>query len=586
MPITRIYRYGLLEPFLGAELVAEQMSLAHRYQNSLIELERGRRERVRAIMLGAPSLEEAQAIVDRAVKDLLDARQKIKDVRKAAQRRAETEADRASVSEIVVRLREARRVLKETRAAVRADSAIALSIAGVNDEIAEEQKRRRAACGVYWGSYLLVEQAMDAARKAIVDPRFRRWDGSGRIAVQLQGGLSWADACAGDTRLRVDLAPRAVGKGKPRPTVSLRVGSNGRDPVWASWPIILHRPVPEDATIMWAAVHRTILGGKARWHLLLTLRLPDDFVVEKGGKGTVAVDLGWRQRENGLRVGYMRDDAGDAGEILLEPAIVDGFKKVDDLRSIRDKRIDVMRPRLAEWLRERELPDWLAAERATMHLWKSAARFSRLAEIWRGKRWDGDVEGFDLLWAWRAKDRHLWLWEANLRDKVLARRLDRYRVLGAELARKYHTLVLEDFDLRNLQRHAKPESETVEIGPVRGRQRIAAPSLLRQKLVDAFVARGGRVVEVPSANTTRSCHACGLVEAWDPVTNLMHACTGCGALWDQDDNACRNLLLRERLGADEASEAARPTETEPKTSKWGRLGRHKKRPLASGNANE
>jgi len=63
----------------------------------------------------------------------------------------------------------------------------------------------RAASGLSgsWGSYLLVEAAVDSAKQHPEEPRFRRWDGTGRVGVQLQGGLSVDDVLAGiDTRLR------------------------------------------------------------------------------------------------------------------------------------------------------------------------------------------------------------------------------------------------------------------------------------------------------------------------------------------------------------------------------------------------
>lgn len=47
----RNFVYGLLPLDVGADLVADQMRLAHRYRNLLVEIERERRTRVRDAIL-------------------------------------------------------------------------------------------------------------------------------------------------------------------------------------------------------------------------------------------------------------------------------------------------------------------------------------------------------------------------------------------------------------------------------------------------------------------------------------------------------------------------------------------------------
>src|SRR5262245_814029 len=44
MKLSQVYKYGLLAPTLGTEQVNEQIKLAHRYQNKLIEIERAFRD--------------------------------------------------------------------------------------------------------------------------------------------------------------------------------------------------------------------------------------------------------------------------------------------------------------------------------------------------------------------------------------------------------------------------------------------------------------------------------------------------------------------------------------------------------------
>jgi hypothetical protein len=44
-----VYRYGLLSPTCNAERVRDTMRIAHRYRNTLTEIERGLRAAVRAV---------------------------------------------------------------------------------------------------------------------------------------------------------------------------------------------------------------------------------------------------------------------------------------------------------------------------------------------------------------------------------------------------------------------------------------------------------------------------------------------------------------------------------------------------------
>src|SRR5205807_6540186 len=106
--------------------------------------------------------------------------------------------------------------------------------------------------------------------------RFHRWDGRGRLAVQLQGGLPVADAFGSDSRLRIAPVPAgAWERGAPpsarRTTVQLRIGSEGREPVWATVPVVLHRPLPPAAQIKWVFLLRERIGTSEDWHVPFVL---------------------------------------------------------------------------------------------------------------------------------------------------------------------------------------------------------------------------------------------------------------------------------------------------------------------------
>src|SRR5690606_22488963 len=100
---------------------------------------------------------------------------------------------------------------------------------------------------------------MDKARKNAMPPRFRRWDGSGKLAVQLQNGLPVEDAFGDDTRLQIDPVDpvawnspsRSERIHKNRTKVRIRIGSENRKPIWAELDIAMHRPLPKGGKIKW-----------------------------------------------------------------------------------------------------------------------------------------------------------------------------------------------------------------------------------------------------------------------------------------------------------------------------------------------
>lgn len=580
-PVTRTYKYGLRPPHINAALVSTQISAAHRYYNKLIELERERRDRdAEATRSYAPTIEMLEAWVA-AVEERLEAA--VKDIRRTRARtrsRSDTSEQRQCATEARIQLREVRRLLRDERRALRDDVELKARTDEIKEEFEEYVRVARNSSTVFWGTYLVIEAAVDLAKKSPTPPAFRRWSGQGLVGMQLQkGGLDAREVQSGlDRRLQLISAPPPGANyppGAPRPDprskrskkrqhkiLRLRVGSVGRDPIWAEWRAILHRPIPPTATIVWAKVVRERLAGKDRWSLHLTVKLPAPR--PQVTDGVVAVDLGWRRHNGTLRVGYLVDHKGAEHDFKLDVNVLAELAKVDDLRSIRDKNFDAIRDWLVAWRAatpaQGEIPatsredaptcaapasrTWWDDALQYLAQWKAPRRLAGLVARWRNERWPGDDEAFAQVDAWAQQDTHLWLWETNLRDQVLRRRREQYRVLGAKLARHYSTLVLEDFDLRVMQRHQLAEVKEGEIQPARSQQRLAAPSELRSCLVNAFASAGGLVVYVNPAYTTRICHACGSVEKWDAAAYLNHVCSMCGEGWDQDYNAAQNLLTR------------------------------------------
>jgi len=553
---TRIFSYGCLAPLKGQDLLEEQLRRAHTYKNTLIGIERRRRESVQEAIRSVGDVGPLATRVDELETALSEARTAIRAKRAREGRRADTAAESERARAIVGALRTARTALREAKQRVKGDQALRARIWDIEGRFLAEVREARASCGVYWGTYLQVEAAVGRARKALGPPRFLRYDGTGKIAVRIRQGMT-VDELFGcqDTRIRIRPIPadtysrrRHHRRLASRTVVSIRAGTEegSRLPLWIEFPVILHRPLPTDARIKWAWVLRRKIGLRYEYRLQFVLESESFRTPETpAGKGTVALDLGWRNKpDGGIRVAYWLDDTGASGEVLVPARTQLGLQKPDDLRAIRDKAFDAIRLELRRWLKSRsDLPGWLRERIKGLEQWRSQARLAALLREWRSARVDGDASVFSSAEDWAKQDRHLLAWEAHQRDRRLGHRKEEYRRFAVSLANRYATIVLEKFDLRPTREAKPPEEGTPADGRVQRRTaRIAAPGELRAAIKAAAEKHGARIVEIDAPYTTQTCSYCGCLDQWNATSTVMHSCAHCGATWDQDDNACRNLL--------------------------------------------
>ena len=593
----RVYEYGLLPPTLNASLVLEQMKLAHHYRNKLVEIERQRREAVRAIMASHPDVAPLEAELAAAIQHWEAAKQAILAIRSKAKRRAETAEMRAAARELGAKIKDLRSQIRDRRQAVVEASRPQLDATA---EVAKDEHRKaRATCGVYWGTYLLQEAAIDQARKEVSAPKFFSWREEGAVSVQLQKGLDLPDLWGTDTQLQVKPVDPgahdpAVRRGQrrrlSRTVLRLRVGSDSRKPIWAEFPMIYHRPLPEGAVIKVATVHRR-RRNCTQWSWVVQMTV--DVTACKPARvapatGVVALNLGYRKRDGGaIRAGYVVGNDGHEEEILAAKSdlvrpgtltaeqqarargwVTNGLAKADSIRGFRDRDMLEMKAKLPAVWPAGDLPEWFAEVTKTIQAWKSPDRFRRLSFRLDQLRASGDeahliplIPLTDLLSAWRARDEHLEMYEAGLRRSAIKDRREAFRIVAARLAQRYATLVVDTTDLRRLNRAEDTTADRVT-SHVNARHQsfMAAPGELRETLINAFGP--DRVVKVSRVKVTVRCHHCGHMDAtWDRERDdgeISHACPGCGVTWDQDANACRNLLKEHQAGNEIAAAAATP----------------------------
>jgi hypothetical protein len=515
---TKIYTYGCLPPIEGADKLDEQLWLAHRYRNKLVEIERRRRERIAQVQREHDVLGDILEVAHSIETAVAEARRKIRLLRSGKANTVEIAAQRELVEALFGDLAVVRFFLARARAQAKTDETLKAAYTAVEQAARDEIKSLRASDEApYWGTYLVVEKAAEMWRKSADPPRFFRYTGEGRVVVQIQSGMTKAEVESGeDTRLRIGAGtPRVSKSGRVqtavRPefrTVRIRVGSDGRAPVWAALPFVMHRSPPDDASIKWAWVIRKRIGMRYKYELQLTVEAESFAPRCSTSTRRIAIDIGARELSTGeTRAAMWLDDNGDSGEMKssltrLSSSTSHGagrrrpmpnnLDKVEDLRGIRDRHLDTVKIAIAGY-RKRVNLDWLQKHSEYVTLWRSPARVAILYRKWQ--RHDGDSEIYDTIDAYLRQDRHLLDWESRERSRTLNRRREQYRTFAVRIAETYGEIVLARRDYRRAE--WAPEDAQRGRG-TRSRQilRGAAPGELCEEIKLAAKSWGVRVTEI------------------------------------------------------------------------------------------
>jgi hypothetical protein len=585
---SRIYSYKVKTILNGEDRVLAQIRLAHQYKNKLIELERSRREAVEAaVNAHNPEIPVVRAELAGIEEHLTAIHAAIKARSQAERVRATpTPAERTELAHVRRLRREQAAQLKALRKAAFADPVLQAALGPIEGDHLAACKAARAASQLYWGTYAIVEQALGNVRTG-APPAFRSWDGSGAVAVQLQGGLAWPAALlAADTRLQIALQPltarptmnqrsepisqpdpdnpQSRAHRRPRARVRFRIGTepDGRTPLWAELLVHLHRMPPADSVVKWAKLYRTLVGRRVVWKVQFVLARDSWARDDLAETGTVGLDINWRALPEGLRVAYAVGDDGSERTLILPRAWLSAWSKVESLQAIRDRNFNAIRETLNSWIHDQKkrprpgrgpvpIPEWFTERTQTLGQWRSSDRLGALTWHWRDQRFAGDGIIFEQMEAWRQQDRHLHDWQDSQAKKAVRRRDDHlYRKFVLGLARDFHTVKIEAINWKAIA--ALPEPDETDCELARIYRRIAAPGRLAQLVKEVAAV----TVRVPAANTTKRCHVCGVVGKFDGV-DLFHTCTACGARWDIDRNAAINILASaEPRGGEEGEPGA------------------------------
>lgn len=540
--------YGAKSPDIEGA-VNKAIYAAHQYRNRICELELAKRERHEALLRRlAPEYVAACQAIESAEAELGEAREAIQRER-TRQRTKKPQGvqhwvDAAAIAK--AKLKELRAECKAAKQAAYEDSAVTAAMRENSDQYKAERAEAKAASGLYWGTEAIVSQSC-ASFSSGAPPRFKRFEHEGQLAVQLQGGLDCQEATSRGTLLQLivpdDLAGMLAERGTAprslcRTECLFRIASDETGkPIFARVPIVFHRPLP-NGKIKWAYLERRMIANRPKWSIRLTIDVQE--TRQPANDRLVAVHVGWRSEQQGLRVASWIGDDGRAGYLRLSHGHCDDYLHLDEVRSARDSAFNEHRDLLKDWISENAnwLPDWMCETKSTMHAWKSPKRLAALVLRWRDERVYGDGDMFVTMNEWRKRDKHQWQHERRLWARIVRRRTDLYRNFAKSLSDRYGIVAIAQIDAKELVEHSTPEELERDNSLATRRAKWAAVSDLLRIIRERFPLR---CIETVAAGISQQCANCG---EKNKVKHRKVQCCGCGKTYDIDENGMANTLAR------------------------------------------
>ena len=327
--------------------------------------------------------------------------------------------------------------------------------------------------------------------------------------------------------------------------------------------VYLHRPLPagsfvKNATLFGRQLHgpgyrrRGTVGeatpARWEWALLLSVEVPPaDSINTTRPVRVGALDVGYRLvGKRQLRLGVLGDRDGHIEELRLPEKILQAFRHKQALQAQKDTLLEQTK----EQLRHLTWPDPLPPQAAAIREQLTSVRFTGLSTLLRlleTHHLAGPV--LDLLQSWADQTTRLVRERRGLEERYLRHREWYYRNLALRICQQYSTLIVEVLDLKRIASNDNPRDPMLD--QAAKYRRLVAPSSFLSCIEHAATKTGTRIVRVPAAYSTRTCSVCQAVLR-ETGPDLILQCPN-GHLWDQDENAVRNLL---RLGQEQLAHAS------------------------------
>lgn len=513
----------------------EILRLANRYKNGLIELERERRAKVDGALIYLVRSSEKLTEQFGEMFEIYEELDKVEEDYKVLREYAAQEKIQLQSSKLTNETKGRFKELKKRRGRLydklglirrklfKLDEWKPLGDSIEAERVAEGKALRALFSKehkLHWGTRGAVEAAR-AKDNHGAPPRFVRFEGNGCITVQ-------DNSCGGFLRDAVEGAKGVLAKqfqvsdetcpvsGGKFNLARIRVGSDGRKPIWLPFRVQLHKrsdgfAVPQDALVKSARLVARRVGANTVWKFQLVLQR-DSWEPESRPSEAVAIMPGWSkiQEPGGIRVGTYWGTDGERGIIELPGEQVHRYRKTVELQAVRDSNFNEIKRALKELTSK--APEWfLGTEEGQegmryVRTWGSQARLAAVVVRWRDNRWEGDDIAFTTAEAWRKQDKHLWEWESHQRRKVLKFRKALYRRVASKLSKRYGTVILPDINWSELNR----KKDEVEDDGVKERKEVKELRKLAcvSSLIEC-VSHTMKAVKVDHYHISTYCGNCG-----------------------------------------------------------------------------
>lgn len=547
----RVFQFGLADPTDWDGDCDQEIFRMNRLWNSLVEIEhKYQREYNELLSLSENAKQPFHDLESLHTKNKQNRIRLSTLVRKSAAELDIYEA-RTAINEMNKRIAEKSKEIKAIRKLYHQENSDLFRKLEISRRNAVKQARQSS--DLWWGNYNAIVRQYEQGRKAAISDgshlRFKRYDKSGRITNQIQGGMTTTSLFNGKST-QVQVAPisdeawiTTVGSRKKdlqrtilTATIFVRDGQRRT----ASWPMLMHRPIPIDFIVKEVVITRRRVGLTWRWGANFVCVQALSIPFTSRSKGVAAVDLGWRRSSEGLRVAtVMRSDSETARYLFLDSTLLSKIEYSERLRAERD----LMRFELVRAISEAR---WEHAP-AGLKCLIPASGLTGMTDISLHElaaRWalhsDWEKNYVPVVERWRVRNKRVYLEETNVREKLANRRKDLYRKFAKEIVDNSGLVLVNRLTLRGRvgadRLKAIPEA-------VHRYRSLAAPGLFREWIQIQARKQSVRVMIVDDPVTWR-CHVCGaMVQPAHPELQYQ-ICHECNASWDQDVNACQNMLLR------------------------------------------
>jgi transposase len=314
-----------------------------------------------------------------------------------------------------------------------------------------------------------------------------------------------------------------------------------------TWPIILHRSLPDDYLIKYIHVQRKRVGDCFEWTCSITVDTPEVLktMLAHPSISVCGIDLGFRQIKNDLRIATLADSSGGLRYYTIGKDWLDSMNYVEAIQSDLSETANSVWAQLRLILTELlEYPEPLR-ERITGML-KAGAKIPIRAM--RAMHWTLSNEpslipdALALLDGWQKRIKRRTKEMYDLRNKLINRRKNIYRNIACEIARDYSLVRIANLRLKDIAKVKRSDGSDTKLTDIaRNNRNRASLAELTLYIQQACIKNGVAVEKIDTTYMTRTCSQCGHMNPAD-TGDLQLSCEGCGALYDQDDNAAKNYL--------------------------------------------